>query len=151
MGQYINHSKDMIDHLLVSRDTLSIRDQVLYVLRGLDGCYEFLVTIVTNKKKVLSLDELFNRMRTHDKQLERINILDIALIQANYSITKQPFQKAQNTRPTYKSPINQFSSTNTNQGNTKTSNTKFVKNGYSTTKCFFKYNESKNSAPNMQT
>lgn len=76
MEQYISHSKDLIDHVQAVSDSPSDREQMLYVLGGLDGHYESTVTIVTNKKEVLTLDEFFTRMRTHDKYMESIQMLD---------------------------------------------------------------------------
>lgn len=46
---------------------------MLYMLGGLNVGYESLVNTITNKKRVLSLDKLFTRMRTHDRQMECMN------------------------------------------------------------------------------
>lgn len=53
MQQYISHSKDLIDHILTTGDNLSDKEQLLYVLGGLDVAYESLVTTITNKKRCL--------------------------------------------------------------------------------------------------
>lgn len=50
MKEYINRAKDLIDFFLAIGDMLGDCEQVLYVLRGLDVNYTFLVTIITNKK-----------------------------------------------------------------------------------------------------
>lgn len=40
MEQYISHSKDLINHILETGDNMSDREQMLYVLGGLDVDYE---------------------------------------------------------------------------------------------------------------
>lgn len=80
MEQYINHSKDVIDHLLGGRDNINTQYHMIYVLKGLDGNYSSLVTTVT-KKRVLNLDKYFTKTRTLEKQIERrINMTNISLI-----------------------------------------------------------------------
>lgn len=65
---------------------------MLYVLGGLDGHFESMVTIITNKKWFLTLDELFTWMRTHDKQMERLQMSDYQHVQAKYLVIKQPYK-----------------------------------------------------------
>lgn len=68
MKKYIDNSKDLIDYLLVSSDALSDKEYILYVFDGLDTNYTSLITHITNKKKILTLDELYARIRMHEKQ-----------------------------------------------------------------------------------
>lgn len=50
MEQCIGTSKDLIDYILVAGDTLGDKEQVLYVLGGLDTNYTSIVTtIITHK------------------------------------------------------------------------------------------------------
>lgn len=65
---------------------------MLYVLGGLDGHFESMVTIITNKKWFFTLDELFTWMRTHDKQMERLQMSDSQHVQAKYLVIKQPYK-----------------------------------------------------------
>lgn len=58
MEKYISNSKDLIDHLFASGDALSDKKHMLYVLGGLDTNYTSLVTYITNKKIILTLNEL---------------------------------------------------------------------------------------------
>lgn len=70
---------------------------MLYILGGLEVGYESLVTNVTKKERMkewmISLDNIFTKMRTHDKHMEHMNLSDSQFVQANYSVSKQNFQK----------------------------------------------------------
>lgn len=68
MKKYIDNSKDLIDYLLVSSDALSDKEYIIYVFDGLYTNYTSLITHITNKKKILTLDELYARIRMHEKQ-----------------------------------------------------------------------------------
>lgn len=87
---YTSHSKDLIDHLFTIGDALSNRVQVLYMLGELDGGYKSPMITITNKKMVLSLDELFTRMRIYDMKMKCMNMPHT---HSNYSITKPTSQK----------------------------------------------------------
>lgn len=95
MDQYINHSKDLINHILVDGNVLTNIEKMLYVLSCLDSGYKSLVIPITNKKRVLSLEELFIRLRTHDKQLKRMNLPDSQLMKINYFIHEPNFPNHQ--------------------------------------------------------
>lgn len=70
----------MIDHLYAIIDYISDPEQMLYVLRGLDSNFSPLVTNIIGKKRILSLDELFTCIRTHDQQQARMNSTDTQLV-----------------------------------------------------------------------
>lgn len=72
MKQYISKSKDIIDHLLDASDTLSDKEHMIYVLGGLDANYTSLVTNIISKERILSLDEIYTRMRLHKRRNARM-------------------------------------------------------------------------------
>lgn len=55
----------------------------MYVLRGLVGDYNFIITNITKKKTIPSLVDVFNALRIHKKQLECQNRTRVQLIQPN--------------------------------------------------------------------
>lgn len=53
-------------------------------MEGLNSTnYLSLVTIVTNKDKVPSLDEVFSMIRKHERKTTRMNSMESQLVQAN--------------------------------------------------------------------
>lgn len=84
METNINTIRELINHLIARDEMISTREQVIYVLVGLDLEYTSLITNITNKKHLRSLDEVLSRMRTYEQQLQRIgNMHDPLLIQGN--------------------------------------------------------------------
>lgn len=73
MESYISIEKNLIDHIIATGDNISDIEQILYILRGLGVYYNSIVTNLTQKKWVSSLDEVFNKLRIHVKFLERQN------------------------------------------------------------------------------
>lgn len=66
MEQYISVAKDLTDHILAAGDTISDREQILYVLGGLDSDYTSLVTTITSKKRILPLAKVSTCIRMHE-------------------------------------------------------------------------------------
>lgn len=55
MKKYISIAKYLLDHIMVARDVISKREQVLYVIGSLDSNYTSLMKNITGKKYVISL------------------------------------------------------------------------------------------------
>lgn len=85
LEKYISIRKDLIDHFLAIRYIISDLEQKLYMFRGLNSHYSFLVTNVTGKKRILSIDELFHSKCVHNRQQECMNAYDVSPIQDNYT------------------------------------------------------------------
>lgn len=67
MKEYISMENDLLDHIMVIGGIIFDREQMLYVIGGLDSNYTSLVKNITSKKSVISLDELFTRMRMYER------------------------------------------------------------------------------------
>lgn len=91
MEQYGGNGKDLIDYILAIDDKLNDIEQIIYVLGGLDINYTSLVTSITSKKIVISLDEVFTRMSMHERQHDRMTLPNQQLRQAHYSQHTKPF------------------------------------------------------------
>lgn len=62
MNDYINKTKDLFNRLNVKGDTRTLKDQVMYLIGGLDYNYRSLITTLTYKKRILSFKEVFIMM-----------------------------------------------------------------------------------------
>lgn len=83
--QYISVAKDLKDYILAAGDKINDREQILYVLEGVDFNYTSLITTITNMKRILPPNKVFPRMRMHERQHERMHFSDPDLIHANYA------------------------------------------------------------------
>lgn len=61
------------------------KKQALYILGGLNLTYTSAITNITNKKRVIGLDELFTSMKTLERKIQMMSIPDSQLVQANYT------------------------------------------------------------------
>lgn len=93
----------------------------------MDVNYTSLVTNIINKKHILSLNEVFTRMKTHEIQIQRMNLPNPHLIQANYTRTcssrsahQQPRGNLQHS--TFSNSSDYSSSRSSNQIKNKTPN-----------------------------
>lgn len=68
--EYINRLKDLMDAIIAAEDELSLRDQVMYALRGL-GCKRMsLITNITLSKQVPQIEEVFTTMIAEESKLK---------------------------------------------------------------------------------
>lgn len=87
MNEYINQAKDIFNLLLAAADPISLREQVIYLVSGLNFDYNSLITTLTYKKKMPTLEEVFIMMRVHEQQVQRMQSfsVDHQLNQANFA------------------------------------------------------------------
>lgn len=74
MEQCISLEKKLVDHILEFVDIISNREHMLYVFEGLDSNYISLITNITNKKQILSLNDIFTCLRMHERQCKCMNL-----------------------------------------------------------------------------
>lgn len=98
MNEYINRTKHLFNLLSAAGDTISLREQVMYLIEGLNFGYSSLITNLTYKN---SLEEVFTMMRVHEQQIQRMNslTLDAQFMQAN--LAKSVPTPSNNVAPIY--------------------------------------------------
>lgn len=63
---YISTTRELIDNVIATSDTISSKEQMIYALGSLDLTYTSLVKNIINNKHIPTLDEVFSRMRIHE-------------------------------------------------------------------------------------
>lgn len=83
MEEYIVDAKELFDLMSEIGDLISSQEEILYLLGGLNAGYISIVTNITHKKNMPSIDEVFSRLITHERQLVRMSPIDLQLILAS--------------------------------------------------------------------
>lgn len=86
MSQYINTVKDLFNILIVVGATITLKDYIIYMIGRLDFNYNSLITTLTHKKKIPSLEKVFTMMHVYE-QVQRMSLVTLALniIQENFA------------------------------------------------------------------
>lgn len=63
---YTNTLNELINHLIATIYAINDKEHVLYVLEGLDLNYTSLIILITSKKFLPSLDEVFSKIKIHE-------------------------------------------------------------------------------------
>lgn len=71
MNEYMSQAKDIFNHLLVVGDPISRHNQVKYLVNGLSFEYNSLITTLTYKKIMPTLEEVFTMIKVHEQKIKR--------------------------------------------------------------------------------
>lgn len=72
----------MIDYFTAASDPISDCEQMLYVLGNLDSNFAPLVTNITGKERILSLDKYFAHLRMQGRYQDNMSLPDPHVIKA---------------------------------------------------------------------
>lgn len=75
MNDYISRAKDLCNHLSAASDPISPRDWIMYLFSGLNFDYSSLITTLTYKKEMPSLEEVFTMREYMNKKCRGCNCL----------------------------------------------------------------------------
>lgn len=76
MDEYIEDEKKLFDLMSATSGYISSKEQILYLLRGMNLDYIYVITNIT-QKNIPSIDKVFSHLRKHKRQLARINLVDV--------------------------------------------------------------------------
>lgn len=86
MSDFISRAKDLFNHLSVAGVQISLREQIMYLVNGLNFVYNSLITTITYKQKMPTLEEVFTMTHAHEQQIMTMHSLyaNPQLIHANF-------------------------------------------------------------------
>lgn len=79
INEYFNKAKLISDTLFAAGKTLSPIEFTTYLLAGLGADYDSLVTSIMTRLDLLSPEEVYNHLLTHESRLSHPNITTTAL------------------------------------------------------------------------
>lgn len=59
--------KDFLNHLSITGEQISLREQIMYLVNRLNFDYKSLIINLTYKKKMSTLEEFFTMMHVHEQ------------------------------------------------------------------------------------